>query len=43
MDANGSMSSPALLSSPTMTSAGESPGAHRPKIKGAQNGDCLET
>ena len=42
MDANGSMNSPGLLSSPTMTSAGESPAAHPPKIKVRRTGIVLK-
>jgi predicted GH43/DUF377 family glycosyl hydrolase len=42
MDENGSMTSPALLSSPTMTSAGESSYAHRHKLNVRRTGIVLK-
>jgi predicted GH43/DUF377 family glycosyl hydrolase len=42
MDENGSMTSPALLSSPTMTSAGESSDAHRHRLNVRRTGIVLK-
>jgi hypothetical protein len=42
MDENGSMTSPALLSSPTMTIAGESPRGHRHKLHVRRTGIVLK-
>src|ERR1700722_18792663 len=42
MDENGSMTSPALLSSPTMTIAGESPLGHRHRLNVRRTGIVLK-